>query len=337
MLALPARTAVLPPVPRGLLLLPFIAAGLLIVLMFAIGHLLVAEPPLARPAIDKAVKPLTVAALTPQAIMPLSTATAQDINRARPIDGLPNPAALGFIAPAGSAGSARALECLTAAVYYEAASESEDGQRAVAQVVLNRVRHPAYPHSVCGVVYQGSALRTGCQFSFTCDGSLARTPSPAGWTRARKVALAALGGSVYAPVGLSTHYHADYVVPYWQSSLTKTATVGAHIFYRLPHARSVLAFSAAYRGEEPVVRSEAASLAVRSAGEFEPPPMPDAPIAREDEAYRFDSYGLLDFRAGGRSAAGPVAIAPQASNATAGEAAIDETIASAIAGSAAVQ
>jgi hypothetical protein len=127
-----------------------------------------------------------------------------------------------------------ALDCLTAAVYYEAAGEGEQGQRAVAQVVLNRVRHPAFPARVCDVVYQGSERQTGCQFTFTCDGSLARTPSRAGWDRARKIATAALAGSVEGAVGMATHYHANWVVPYWAPRLDKIAAVGAHIFYRWP-------------------------------------------------------------------------------------------------------
>ncbi|MCX7863759.1 MAG: cell wall hydrolase, partial [Novosphingobium sp.] len=90
----------------------------------------------------------------------------------------------------------RAEQCLAAAIYYEAASESDAGQRAVAQVVLNRVAHPAYPNSVCGVVYQGSERSTGCQFSFTCDGSLARKPSPLFWNRALTIAREALSGHV---------------------------------------------------------------------------------------------------------------------------------------------
>ena len=126
----------------------------------------------------------------------------------------------------------RALDCLTSAIYYEAGQESSDGQRAVAQVILNRVRHPAFPSSVCGVVYEGSTRQTGCQFTFTCDGSMARAPMTDTWGRARKVAAAALAGSVYANVGNATHYHAYYVVPYWASSLAKTAVVGAHLFYR---------------------------------------------------------------------------------------------------------
>jgi spore germination cell wall hydrolase CwlJ-like protein len=125
-----------------------------------------------------------------------------------------------------------AIDCLTSAIYYEAASESLTGQRAVAQVVLNRMRHPAYPNSVCGVVYQGSQRRTGCQFSFTCDGSLSRRPSAASWARARVVAAMALSGYVEPSVGMATHYHTIWVVPYWSSSLTKLRTVGAHIFYR---------------------------------------------------------------------------------------------------------
>ena len=125
-----------------------------------------------------------------------------------------------------------ALDCLTAAIYYEAGQESDQGKRAVAQVVLTRARHPACPSSLCGVVYQGSERRTGCQFTFTCDGSLARKPSRAGWDAARRVAVAALSGSVELSVGMATHYHADYVVPYWASSLAKIAKIDRHIFYR---------------------------------------------------------------------------------------------------------
>lgn len=127
---------------------------------------------------------------------------------------------------------AASLRCLTAAVYYEARSESLEGQRAVAQVVLNRARHPAFPKNICGVVYQGSKRRTGCQFSFTCDGSLRARRDPAAWERARKVAGAALAGSVYGPVGHATHYHAAYVQPWWAASLKRAVSVGSHIFYR---------------------------------------------------------------------------------------------------------
>ena len=174
-------------------------------------------------------------------------------NAANPTSTLPNPAARPFRISGGSLHQARALDCLAAAVYYEARYESLDGQRAVAQVVLNRVRHPAYPNSVCGVVFQGSNRTTGCQFTFTCDGALGRPPEAEGWTRARQIAEAALSGHVMKGVGNATHYHANYVAPYWSPSLMKVATVGAHIFYRwmggwgLPGA-----FGGAYGGDESV-------------------------------------------------------------------------------------
>jgi spore germination cell wall hydrolase CwlJ-like protein len=146
----------------------------------------------------------------------------------------------------------RSLDCLTQAIYYEAASESEDGQRAVAQVVLNRVRHPSYPNSVCGVVYQGSHLSTGCQFTFTCDGSLARRPAIYAWARARRIAAEALSGEVYAPVGNATHYHTTAIYPYWAPSLVRAAVVGAHVFYRFPGSGgSAAAFTERYAGVEP--------------------------------------------------------------------------------------
>ena len=173
----------------------------------------------------------------------------------RPSAGLldPGPAAPA-LAFAGTLGDrARAQRCLTLAIYYEAATEPDAGQRAVAQVVLNRVAHPAYPDTVCGVVFQGSERRTGCQFSFTCDGSLARRPARMWWDRAAAVARTALAGAVYAPVGLATHYHTVQINPYWASSLDPVATIGAHRFYKWRGAAGLRqAFSDAYRGGEPV-------------------------------------------------------------------------------------
>ncbi len=188
------------------------------------------------PEFAKQAEPVTVAAppeLLPSQIRDLAPETALQVNAGIPVAGGPNPAAQPFVFGSTSAETrARALECLTSAIYYEAAQEPTDGQRAVAQVVLNRVRHPAFPNSVCGVVYEGSTRNTGCQFTFTCDGSMAYAPMPALWNRARKVAEEALSGRVHAPVGYATHYHANYVVPYWASSLVKTDVEGAHIFYR---------------------------------------------------------------------------------------------------------
>lgn len=148
----------------------------------------------------------------------------------------------------------RALRCLTQAVYFEAALESTEGQEAVAQVVLNRVRDPNYPNTVCGVVFEGAARNTGCQFSFTCDGSLAQGPVDWAWRRARSVAERALAGHVATEVGTATHYHAEYVYPWWAPTVTKIRQIGAHIFYRWNGALGdTAAFTQAHAGREPVI------------------------------------------------------------------------------------
>lgn len=174
----------------------------------------------------------TAPAPPPLLIRDIAPTDALAANQKIPVIAGPNPAAQPFAFSGDSIARARASECLTSAVYYEAGRESDDGQRAVAQVVLNRVRHPAFPSTVCGVVYQGSTRATGAQFTFTNDGSLRRQPDSGGWARAKRVAEAALNGAVFSPVGWATHYHANYVVPYWASTLAKNAVVGAHLFYR---------------------------------------------------------------------------------------------------------
>ncbi|WP_186456967.1 cell wall hydrolase [Sphingomonas suaedae] len=147
---------------------------------------------------------------------------------------------------------ARALQCLITAIYYEAATEPEDGQRAVAQVILNRVRHPTFPGTVCGVVFQGSE-KSGCQFSFACDGAMARKPERTYWDRAARVASAALAGEVFAPVGMATHYHTHAVTPRWNKSLVMTGVFGAHFFHRWKgYWGTGAAFTQAYRGGEPI-------------------------------------------------------------------------------------
>lgn len=178
-------------------------------------------------------------------------ATAEEVNALRSFSSLPIRPMRPFVLKASGEDRARALECLAQAVYYEAAREPQVGQEAVAQVVLNRVRHPAYPKSVCGVVYQGSARTTGCQFTFTCDGSLRWAPEPALWRRARAVAERALDGYVHRTVGSATHYHADYVAPYWAPTLVKMTRVGQHIFYRWtgPWGEPA-AFTGRYAGRE---------------------------------------------------------------------------------------
>lgn len=135
--------------------------------------------------------------------------------------------------------------CLAQAIYYEARSEPRIGQLAVADVVLNRVASPLYPGTICEVVFQGSHRRTGCQFSFTCDGSMDARLNKRKWRAADDLAGAILAG-VRAPVSRSaTHYHANYVSPPWAQRLTPTATIGTHKFYRFPSRTTIAAAPAA--------------------------------------------------------------------------------------------
>lgn len=136
-------------------------------------------------------------------------------------------------------GPAQDLNCLAQAVYFEARGETPRGQAAVAQVVLNRVKSPVFPKTVCAVVYQGAASR-GCQFSFACDGSMHRGLEPGAWDRARQVASRALSGAAAADIGLATHFHTTGVDPAWGGQMLRVAQVGLHVFYRFnPHSPQV--------------------------------------------------------------------------------------------------
>jgi len=192
------------------------------------------------------VEPLELKAVAPK--------DALAINKAVPFSTAPNPAAHPFFLASTSPDYARSLDCLAAVGLYEAGSGDADGQRAVIQVVLNRLRHPAFPKTICGVVFQGSERRTGCQFTFTCDGAMRRVPSTEAWERARTVARQMLGGFVYNSVGHSTHYHTDWVVPYWSASLDKVAAVGTHLFFRWTGWWGTPgAFRNSYAGGEPAI------------------------------------------------------------------------------------
>ena len=177
---------------------------------------------------------------------------AMKLNAAMPVSGFLRPAQPFKFAPATAEDRRRALRCLTQAVYYEAALEPTEGQEAVAQVVLNRVRDPNYANTVCGVVFEGAERTTGCQFSFTCDGALSQGPVTWAWDRARRVAERALAGHVSVAVGTATHYHADYVRPWWAPTLNKLTQIGAHIFYRWKGVYGEpAAFRQPYDGREP--------------------------------------------------------------------------------------
>lgn len=196
---------------------------------------------------------------------------ARAINAAIPFSTLPNPAARAFSLSGVADSQARAVDCLAAAGYYEAGDDAK-GQRAVAQVIINRMRHPAFPKTICGVVFQGSERSTGCQFTFTCDGAMLRySPSPAAWQRARDVARMALNGSVYRPVGHATHYHTNWVVPYWSASLEKITAVDTHLFFRWTGWWGTpLAFNRGYAGVEPNIPKMALLSNVHQGDETNP-------------------------------------------------------------------
>ncbi len=123
--------------------------------------------------------------------------------------------------------------CLANGIYFEARGESVQGQKAVAQVIVNRVKNPAYPNSVCGVVYQNKHMRNACQFSFACDGIKDRVSGGRHWTMAKKLANDAIDGRFWlSSIGSSSHYHADYVKPRWRRSMKRMVKIGRHIFYR---------------------------------------------------------------------------------------------------------
>jgi len=171
---------------------------------------------------------------------------------------------------------AAALRCLSSAIVYEAGNDAVGGA-SVAQVVLNRVRHAAFPGTICGVVYQGSERKTGCQFSFTCDGSLQRRESDAVWAMARRVANGALSGMVDRTVGLATHYHTDWVYPYWSPKLRKFARVGTHLFFGWPgYWGGPGAFRKTYRGGEHMP-SQITTVGTVELAEFTEGVNPEAP------------------------------------------------------------
>ena len=248
----------------GLLLLPFLFLGLF--------HQTPHSPVHDREAAVKQVLPLPA--------VPDLPATGEDtviLSQLAADDAQARNAAVGFAAAGpgkatpfsfrgSSADRARARDCLALAGMAEAGGGDGD-QRAVMQVILNRVRHPAFAKTVCGVVFEGSQRPTGCQFSFTCDGSLARRYSDAAWRAARARADEMLAGAIDATVGNATHFHANYVYPWWSDKLDKVAQVGPHIFFRWRGFWGTRnALSARYGGGEPdPLRLQETALTVATA------------------------------------------------------------------------
>lgn len=199
---------------------------------------------------DKSVSPMLAELVTNRTPDILATAYAPaepDFARESPFDAiLKKPDAGRFVPKIGEgdhAWAATALpadvfsaaeqQCLASGIYFEARGESVKGQAAVAQVILNRVRNPAYPKTICGVVYQNQDWRNRCQFSFACDNIRDRVNSQRHWKMAREVAMATTSGKIWlTEVGSATHYHAVYVRPAWGKTMKKVGRIGLHVFYR---------------------------------------------------------------------------------------------------------
>ena len=212
----------------------------------------------AAPALgDGYSRPMLQALLTKAGLRPnydlrrLDWDQARRVNAAMPVAAVAREAARPFTLSVDTKDGREALHCLTQAAYFEAGNSGVEAEAGVVQVALNRVRHPDFPKSVCGVVYQGAARQTGCQFTFTCDGALKRALDPVAWNQARAVATRALAGYVDPAVGSATYYHADYVFPAWAPTLVKVGAVGPHIFYRLTGpAGDAAALTGRYAGGE---------------------------------------------------------------------------------------
>ncbi|WP_095012484.1 cell wall hydrolase [Tsuneonella mangrovi] len=199
-----------------------------------------------------------------------------------------------------------AVSCLAAAAWYEGGSDAES-QRSVIQVVINRMRRPAYPKTACGVIFQGSDRQTGCQFTFTCDGSLDRRhPSQKAWEAARLLAQAALDGAVDEEVAQATHFHADYVSPYWAANLVLLTSVGRHLFYRNPRAHERLVVQpiggdADDRQFMTKIYDNAADQKVKGLAQIEPAQVADASIAQMPALQGVTVSGIIQAAGGGNT------------------------------------
>ena len=162
--------------------------------------------------------------------------------------------------------SARQMRCLAEAIYFEARSEPEAGQAAVAQVVLNRVRSGIFPTDVCGVVYQDANHPFACQFTFACEGKSLRIEEPGAWAIATRIAKEVVAGTNYDPklIG-AVNYHATYVYPFWAPSLRRVDKIGMHIFYAMRPGLYWAPGALNGRGDLPPLQAQASAAPPSSA------------------------------------------------------------------------
>lgn len=183
----------------------------------------IADAKSAPAEVTKPAKKITIAAVAPNTVQGLSKLKAEEPETR---------AGKGYRDLVGTANLSREERCLAEAVYFEARSEPELGQAAVAQVVLNRIKSGLYPTSICGVVYQNAHKHLGCEFTFACEGKSLAVTEPGPWDTAVRLSKAVLDGRNYNPrVANATHYHANYVSPRWGKHLRKLDVIGRHIFY----------------------------------------------------------------------------------------------------------
>ena len=134
------------------------------------------------------------------------------------------------------------IYCMAQNIYFEAGNQPLAGKVAVAQVVVNRTRHPNYPTTACDVIYQAKwkenwlgkmvPIRNQCQFSWFCDGKSDDPVDSPTWMLSLKVARDVMQGAYGDITEGSTHYLADSVYPYWADSLNQTVVINNHIFYK---------------------------------------------------------------------------------------------------------
>ncbi len=185
----------------------------------------------AEPVVSEALEAISaLSGETADPELPVPVAVPERLAYAR--ENAPATTHTGTLVPAMTV-SAQQQRCMAEAIYFEARGEPYRGQVAVAQVVRNRVAHPLYPNTICGVVYQNQSRRNSCQFSFACDGRPERVTEPDAWARAEEIAAKVIDGELYlAEVGRATHYHANYVYPHWAGRMTRVVRIDHHIFYR---------------------------------------------------------------------------------------------------------
>ncbi len=154
---------------------------------------------------------------------------------------------------------ARERHCLATAIYFEARGEPKRGQVAVAQVILNRVRSPLFPATICGVIYQGQ-MNSGCQFSFTCDGKTDKPRNSGQWAQAKDIAKRITAGELWLPeVSYSTYYHANYVRPNWAGAMNQIDRIGRHIFYKKRNEKPYIVEASAASSPTPKETPESSS------------------------------------------------------------------------------